>query len=259
MYMQIFSAGFRCSSALLMAAFMVVVSLPLQAAAPEPAEPYPEGSPHRLISDATKVMLGIIAEAQNYYDSDPDRYYREIEAVVDPMIDFPVFARSVMGKYASASRYRALKTEAEKTLFRDRVLRFSKTFKQGLIRTYGKGLLTFGGEEIEVLPPTEADLQKIAAGSSVTVIQHVHGSSGAIYAIKYKMKPDSSKAWKLRNVTIESINIGKVYRSQFESAMQQYKGDIDTVIDTWTVEPQEFKKKEPGEPPIDSDDDADEE
>ena len=54
---------------------------------------------------------------------------------------------------------------------------------------------------------------------------------------KYKMRKNRAGAWKLRNVTIEAINLGKVYQSQFSSAAKQYKGDIDAVIDNWTVDP----------------------
>jgi len=51
------------------------------------------------------------------------------------------------------------------------------------------------------------------------------------------MRRDKKGQWKLRNVTIEAINLGKVYQSQFYSAVKQYNGDIDQVIDNWTVDP----------------------
>ena len=38
-------------------------------------------------------------------------------------------------------------------------------------------------------------------------------------------------------MTIEAVNLGKVYQSQFYSAAKQYKGDIDKVIDNWSVDP----------------------
>ena len=61
--------------------------------------------------------------------------------------------------------------------------------------------------------------------------------------VKFKMRLDKHQQWKLRNVTIESINIGKVYRSQFEAAMKKHDGDVDKVIDTWLVTPQDIGEK----------------
>ena len=39
--------------------------------------------------------------------------------------------------------------------------------------------------------------------------------------------------WKVRNVQLQSINLGKVYRNQFASAAKQYDADIDKVIANW--------------------------
>jgi phospholipid transport system substrate-binding protein len=51
------------------------------------------------------------------------------------------------------------------------------------------------------------------------------------------MRQDRGGEWKLRNVTIEAVNLGLVYQSQFSSAAKQYDGDIDRVIDNWSVDP----------------------
>jgi phospholipid transport system substrate-binding protein len=41
--------------------------------------------------------------------------------------------------------------------------------------------------------------------------------------------------WKLRNIIIESVNLGEIYRSQFEASARKYEGDLDSVIDNWTT------------------------
>jgi phospholipid transport system substrate-binding protein len=51
------------------------------------------------------------------------------------------------------------------------------------------------------------------------------------------MRKNRQGEWKLRNVTIEAINLGVIYQSQFASAAAQYNGDIDRVIDFWSVDP----------------------
>jgi phospholipid transport system substrate-binding protein len=40
-------------------------------------------------------------------------------------------------------------------------------------------------------------------------------------------------SWKLRNLIIENINLGEIYRGQFEAAAVAAEGNLDTVIDTW--------------------------
>ena len=49
------------------------------------------------------------------------------------------------------------------------------------------------------------------------------------------MRKNKIDEWKLRNMVVESINLGKIYRNQFDNAYQVYGGDIDRVIDNWVV------------------------
>lgn len=188
---------------------------------------------HQVIEQTTVDVMRIITEAQTYFDKDPERFYREIDVVLNKVVDFKSFSRGVMGKYASKKRYLSLSSAAEKEQFKAQLDRFSGVFRDGLVQTYAKGLLAFNGNRIEVAPaekgaPTEG---------SVTVVQHIYAQSDKPYNVHYKMRRNKAGEWKLRNVTIEAINLGKVYQSQFYSAAKQYKGDIDKVIDNWTVDP----------------------
>ena len=49
------------------------------------------------------------------------------------------------------------------------------------------------------------------------------------------MKRGGDGQWRMRNVILDEINLGKVYRNQFAAAAVKYKGDIDQVIDNWSV------------------------
>ncbi|WP_339338727.1 ABC transporter substrate-binding protein [uncultured Oceanicoccus sp.] len=194
-----------------------------------PAQP----SANEVVKATTDKVMKIIIEAQVYYDTDPNRFYNEIEQVLEDFVDFNSFARGVMGVYASKKQYMALETNKEKAAFKARMKRFANTFQDGLVQTYAKGLLAFNGNKIEVLPPAEST----ATEGSVTVTQHVYGDSEKPYVVQYKMRKNRSGEWKLRNLTIEAINLGRVYQSQFRAAARQYQGDIDAVIDNWTVDP----------------------
>jgi len=47
---------------------------------------------------------------------------------------------------------------------------------------------------------------------------------------------NNEKRWLLRNVIINGINIGLQFRSQFNAYMQKYRGDIDLVIENWSLD-----------------------
>lgn len=192
-----------------------------------------ELTPHQVVAKTTDNVMRVIVEAQGYFDKDPQRFYGEIENILGEVVDFDSFARGVMGKYASKSRYVSLQSDAEKARFIAQVKRFSTTFKDGLVQTYAKGLLAFNGNRIELVPSSDDAKQ----GTSVTVVQHIYGDADKPYVVHYKLRQDRAGDWKLRNVTIEAVNLGKVYQSQFYSAARQYNGDIDKVIDNWSVDP----------------------
>lgn len=197
------------------------------------AEKVEQFTAHETVTNTTNRVMEIILAAQQYYDEDPDRFYVEVEAVLNEIVDFDSFAWGVMGEYGSKRTYSKLSSAEEKTAFRARMKRFSEVFRDGLVQTYAKGLLAFDGNKIDVLDPESEPAQ----GESVTVVQHIFGESEKPYVVQYKMKQDRKGAWKLRNVTIEAINLGKVYQSQFASAAKQYNQDIDRVIENWSVDP----------------------
>ncbi len=188
---------------------------------------------HQVVAATTERLVQIITEAKGYFEKDPDRFYREIEEVLGDIVDFDSFSRGVMGKYASKKRYMALGSAEEKRQFKSRMKRFSETFRTGLVQTYAKGLLAFSGNKIEMLPPQ----QGAADQPSVTVVQHIYGAAEKPHEVRYKLRKNRAGDWKLRNLTIEAINLGKIYQSQFYSAVKQHKGDIDSVIDNWSVDP----------------------
>lgn len=191
-----------------------------------------EPDPHRLVEMTTDKVMGVIHEAQGYYEQDPDRFYTQIEAVLGQVVDFDSFARGVMGRYASRQRYQALTSDADRAEFRQRVERFSETFRRGLVETYAKGLLAFNGQKIEVVPPRSGEVRDRAA----RVMQRIYGDSAKPYSVQYSLRRDQEGHWKLRNVIIEGVNIGATYRNQFAAAVEQY-GSVDAAIDHWQVEP----------------------
>ena len=191
---------------------------------------------YAVVEDATERVMVVVTEAQAYVDEDPERYYGEIQVIFDPVIDFRGFSRRVMGPYAGSERYRSL-DEAGRAQLRDQLDRFSEVMRVGLVRTYGKGLLAFGSLRIEVVQPEEDD----SAEPRVSVRQLIFSDEPEPYEVLYQMGRNKSDEWKLLNVIIESINLGEIYRNQFEAAARKHEGDLDSVINNWStveVEPE---------------------
>ena len=187
-------------------------------------------SAHDVVRDTTQKVMSVIAEADTYVDEDPERYYSQIQAILDPVVDYRIFARGVMGPYATSERYRAL-DEAGRARLRDQLDRFTEVMRVGLVRTYGKGLLAFGSSRVEVSDADEGEAEQ----SRVSVRQLVYSDEPEPYVLFYQMGRDGDGQWKLRNVIIESVNLGEIYRNQFEASAREHDGNLDAVIDTWTT------------------------
>lgn len=193
-----------------------------------------EKGPYEVVADTTQELVKVIEEARSYIDKDPKRFTSEVRRIMDDVVDFQSFARGIMGKYGSRRYYESLKTDAERAQFRDRVMRFTNSFKDGLINTYAQGLLGFNGNRIEVLPLAD----DVDLSGSVGVRQDIYGERAKPYQVMYTVRQGSDGKWKLRNVVIEGLNLGRIYQNQFDAAVKQYNGDIDKVIANWTVAPQ---------------------
>lgn len=185
---------------------------------------------HEVVKDTTDRVMAVVEGATSYAESEPQRYYDELYQIFDEVIDYEAFARGVMGQYATAQRYRSLDAEGQARL-REQLERFTAVMREGLIQTYGRGLLAFGGSRVELAG--EAEMQ--GDGRRASVRQRIYSDASEPYVVTYQMGLDRDDAWKLRNVIIESVNLGQVYRNQFQAAARQSNGDLDSVIDNWLV------------------------
>jgi phospholipid transport system substrate-binding protein len=185
---------------------------------------------HEVVNDATQKVMAVVVEAEEYVDEDPERYYRAVQDILDPVIDFRGFARSVMGPYASSERYRSL-DEAGRTRLREQLDSFTEVMRVGLVRTYSKGLLAYGNSRIEVFAATEQD----SGRGRAAVRQLVYNEQPEPYVLIYQMGLAKSGEWQLRNIIIEGVNLGEIYRNQFEAGARKNNGDLDAVIASWTA------------------------
>ncbi|RLA61447.1 MAG: ABC transporter substrate-binding protein [Gammaproteobacteria bacterium] len=187
-----------------------------------------ESTAYAVVQNTTVAVMDVVAAADEYVDADPERYYQAVHGVLDPVIDYRLFARSVMGPYASSDRYRSLDT-AGRAQLREQLDRFTEVMRVSLVRTYSKGLLAFGGSRIEVVQP----VSDVSGESRVSVRQLIYNENPDPYVMMYQMGRSKAGSWKLRNVIIESVNLGEIYRNQFQAAARKHEGDLDSVIDNW--------------------------
>jgi phospholipid transport system substrate-binding protein len=181
-----------------------------------------------VVQNTTVAVMDVVVAADEYVDADPERYYLAVHEVLDPVIDYRGFARSVMGPYANSDRYRSLDA-AGRTQLREQLDRFTEVMRLSLVRTYSKGLLAFGGSRIEVVQP----VSDVSGESRVSVRQLIYSENPEPYVMMYQMGRNKAGSWKLRNVIIESVNLGEIYRNQFQAAARKHDGDLDIVIGSW--------------------------
>ena len=68
-----------------------------------------------------------------------------------------------------------------------------------------------------------------------SVTQLVYGEADRVYTIRYQMGQYKDGSWRLRNLIIETINLGEIYRNQFSALAQEADDDLDVVISQWNA------------------------
>ena len=190
-----------------------------------------DSDPRLVVSSATDRVMNIVRDARNYYHDNPEKYYQSIKREFNDFVDFRGFARGVMGRYATSARYRNLDEQGRKKL-KAQLDSFSEVVQESLVRTYSKGLLAFGGSRIELDFTSEIDLRE----TKVSVRQFIYSEEPEPYVVIYQMRKIKDGSWKLRNMIVEEVNLGQIFRSQFEAAALENDGNLDNVISNWMSE-----------------------
>lgn len=170
---------------------------------------------HIVIEQTTDNLLADLQANKAQYRTDPTAFYNAMEAILGPVVDADGISKSVM-----TVRYSRRATP-------EQMQRFQENFKRSLMQFYGNALLEYDNQGIRVLPgKTAADAQRSEVRMEIT------DKKGVIYPVSYTMvKVDGQ--WRMRNVIINGINLGKLFRDQFSEAMQRNAQDLDRVIDSW--------------------------
>ena len=145
-----------------------------------------------------------------------NRFFEALDGLLADVVDFNWIALKVMGSYGKQA------TPEQRT-------RFASAFRCELIETYGRGLMAYGEQDIVVLPPVD-DINGLR---KVTVVQEIRGNDG-VFPLTYSMGMNRDDQWKVTNVVINGINLGKTFRNQFLQRAQTFDGNIDQIIADWS-------------------------
>lgn len=174
--------------------------------------------PYQQIELVTVELLETIATYQAGYPENEKAYFESLDALLLDRIDFAFIARNVMGSY-------------NKVATTEQRARFATTFRNGLVETYGRGLIGYENQEIVLVKAgTVAEGQR-----KLTVKQEIR-SSDSVYPLEYSMARKKTGQWMVVNVVINGINLGKTFRNQFVQSAQRAGGDIEKVINGWSSE-----------------------
>lgn len=191
------------TGALLSLALMVVTPVAFAA----------DKTPQAIVEQATVDMLALVKK-HNAATKKTDAYYADVQKTLDAVVDFPFIAKAVMRKSA-------------KTATPEQMDKFTEVFKNGLIKTYAKGIANYADSTIKTLPVTmPADVSRVSVDQEVS-------DKGTTHKLSYSLKLDDKGAWKLINVTLNGVNLGQSFTSQFDQAMIKSDNNVDKVIATW--------------------------
>lgn len=172
-------------------------------------------SAHEVVQQTTDTLLADLKANKDEYRRDPAAFYQSLNDILGPVVDVAGISRGVM-----TVRY-------SRQASPEQMGRFEENFKRSLMQFYGNALLEYDNQDIRVLPLTgKQDAERTSVG------MEIRDGNGVVYPLSYTMV-SMDGVWKLRNVVINGINVGKLFRDQFAQSMQNNRNDLDKVIDTW--------------------------
>ena len=172
-------------------------------------------SAHEYAERIHNNIIEIIQTKNQLFLEDPDLFTKEISDAFAPIVDFKRISRNVMGKYSK------LATDLQQE-------EFSRAFENSLLDTYASTLVEFKDEKINVIPPKKPSKISDKARVNIEIV-----TSSDTYAGRYSMYLDAAGKWKIINIEINGMNLGKIFRNQFYSLMEKNDEDINLVIQKW--------------------------
>lgn len=186
------------------------------------ASPFDEAQ--ALVKDTTDKMLSALrAESKKgNLKSNPHQVYQLVDQIVLPHFDFERMSMFVLGKnWKMASA--------------DQKKRFTKEFRDLLVRTYATALVESAveGVKVEYLP-----IRANPGDNPITLKAKVH-YNGKILNVDYGMY-EKGGVWKVWNISTEGVSLVENYRTEFNNDIS--KDGMDALIEKIAVRNQSDRK-----------------
>lgn len=162
-----------------------------------------------LVKRTAETILKTLEARRAEVERKPALIYGMIDDIVAPHFDFERITQGALGQ-----AWRQATPEQQRLLVTG--------FKQVLIRTYARSLLSYSGEEIRYLPSKPG-----SRPNTVTVATEVQQPGATPIPVDYRMH-NGSGAWQVYDVVISDASLVGNYRTTFADDIQ--KSGIDGLI-----------------------------
>ncbi len=160
--------------------------------------------PDLMLKRVTQEMISALKQDDKDLKSNPNKIYPIIERILVPHIDWDAMAHWVVGRNAWSRA-----SDAQRA-------RFSKEFKDLLVRTYASTLRAYNNQTIEYLPIRGG----IQGKNRVQVSSLIRENGREPIKVTYRMGKQGD-TWLVYDITIEGISLLKGFQSQFAQEIQQ--------------------------------------
>lgn|SRR5690625_1012878 len=177
-----------------------------------------DSAPDEVIREAVDRLVQRIDAEREKLEKDPRYAQQVVDEELDAMVDFRRITRAVMGEHFSQAN-------------REQRNRFLERFRASLVNTYAAGITMYEGQSYRVLPLEDGDVR----GNRARVTMEFETEDGKVLPIAYTMTLTDGQ-WKVDNVIVNNLNLGRIFQAQFAQDMAENNNDIDVVIEQWSAD-----------------------
>jgi phospholipid transport system substrate-binding protein len=172
-------------------------------------------NPYELIDVKSQEMVIVLTTENELFITDPEMFKDKIKVIFEPLIDFNRVSASVMGK-----KYYLSATKEERA-------QFIEVFKISLLDTYAETLAQWGDAEIVT------DFSYNERKNQIVSVKQNLLTTNNIYPIIYKLREYKNGTYKIVNIIINGINLGKTFHNQFQALAIEKNENISSIIAEW--------------------------
>jgi len=166
-------------------------------------------TPENVILTAANSLFSDVKANKTLYEDDITSFYKRVDTVLGPIIDFDILIKSIVGK----KNYKQI-SDTQKD-------RFKLALKKQLIRIYAKTIVEYSSSKITIISTSESK------GFYIVKTELSIGQGKPAFQVIYVMKNSSDK-WKIVEVVANGLRLVKSLRKSLLPEINE-KG-IESVI-----------------------------